>query len=69
MLIIVILAVLLGLAILAVVLLSAKNSSEMEAQQQQIEQLQLQNEQIQLANEYESLNNEFAQYENQTSLR
>lgn len=68
MLIIVILAVLLGLAILAVVLLSAKNSSEMEAQQQQIEQLQLQNEQIQLANEYESLNNEFAQYENQTSL-
>jgi hypothetical protein len=65
---IIILAVLLGLAILAVVLLSAKNSSEMEAQQQQIEQLQLQNEQIQLANEYESLNNEFAQYENQTSL-
>lgn len=66
--IIIILAVLLGLAILAVVLLSAKNSSEMAAQQQQIEQLQLQNEQIQLANEYESLNNEFAQYENQTSL-
>lgn len=68
MMIIIVLAVLLGLAILAVVLLTARNNSEMEAQQQQIEQLQLQNEQIQLANEYENLNNEFAQYENQTAL-
>lgn len=66
--IIIVLAVLLGLAILTMVLLSVKNSSDMDAQQQQIEQLQLQNEQMQLANEYENLNNEFAQYENQTSL-
>lgn len=62
------LAVALALAILAVIFLTAKSSSELEARQQEIEQLQLQNEQIQLANEYESLNNEFAQYENQTSL-
>ena len=68
MIIIIVLAVLLLLAVGAMVFLSSKNNAEMEAQQQQIEQLQLQNEQIQLANEYESLNNEFAQYENQTSL-
>lgn len=68
MIIIIVLAVLLLLAVGTMVFLSSKNNAEMEAQQQQIEQLQLQNEQIQLANEYESLNNEFAQYENQTSL-
>jgi myosin heavy subunit len=66
--IVIALAVLLALAIVAMLMQSAKTSSEMEAQQQQIEQLQLQNEQIQLANEYENLNNEYAQYENQTAL-
>jgi myosin heavy subunit len=56
------------LAVLLILLQNSKNNAEMEAQQQQIEQLQLQNEQIQLANEYENLNNEYAQYENQTAL-
>lgn len=64
----ILLGVLLLLAVGALVFIMSKNSADMEAQQQQIEQLQLQNQQIQLANEYESLNNEFAQYENQTSL-
>ncbi|MDE6629439.1 MAG: hypothetical protein K2K36_08745, partial [Muribaculaceae bacterium] len=64
----VILAVLLGLAVLAVAFLTVSNTRKQSEYQQQVEQLQLANEQLQLSNEYDALNNEFAQYENQTSL-
>ncbi|MDE6439170.1 MAG: hypothetical protein K2L62_05910, partial [Muribaculaceae bacterium] len=64
----VILAVLLGLALLAVAFLTVSNTRKQSEYQQQVEQLQLANEQLQLSNEYDALNNEFAQYENQTSL-
>lgn len=62
------LAVGLGVAVLAIVFLLFRDHQQRTEAAQQIEQLQLANEQLQLSNEYDALNNEFAQYENQTSL-